>query len=131
MMLAKLQFMLRIQQPYALAHNVGAYFLPRKIVWYEIGTGISQGGNSKLMKQVDIDILKTLDSLVEKFTKDRTIRAGRDLRLKLNENSSVFSLVKKYPLLFMKKYLYGKVLKNRDVQYSKDDYNVLLNRLNV
>ena len=114
---------------YALTMGVEVYYYPRKIVWYEIGIGISQGANSKLMKQVDIDILKTLDSLVEKYPKDRTLKAGRDIRLQINRNSSIFSLIIKYPFLFVKRFCYRKILKNRDIRYTKEDRNLLLSKI--
>lgn len=60
---------------YALAKGIDVYYYPRKIVWYEIDSGISSG-NDVWQKRINNDIHNAYKALSADYPHDRVLDAG-------------------------------------------------------
>ena len=60
---------------YALVNNIEVFYYPRKIVWYEVDSGVTSSGNV-WQKRINSDIHNTYKSLLKEHPNDRLLDAG-------------------------------------------------------
>ena len=60
---------------YALVNNIEVFYYPRKIVWYEVDSGITSSGNV-WRKRINTDINNTYKALLKEHPNDRILDAG-------------------------------------------------------
>lgn len=113
---------------YALALNVPVHYFPKKIVWYEIGSGISQGIGFEWNNKVEKDIINTLFSLTKKFPKDRVINAGLKLRSS-NNNRDIIKCILQHPFLFFRKIINNLTCEKSYVNIEDFEYKLLQSKL--
>lgn len=113
---------------YALAKGISVKYIPRKVVWYELGTGISQDIGYTWNKRVEEDIVNTLLAISKDYPKDRIIKAGIVYR-GINNTRDLIKCIIRYPIISFRKLYNNKVCKKLFVKNDIEDKDILFSKL--
>ena len=75
---------------FALADGISVRFFPRPVVWYECGTGISDGDNGKWRQILKNEYCCTYNALKEAYPKDSVVRAAWRYKVQKEEKEPVW-----------------------------------------
>lgn len=92
---------------YALLKNIPVYYYPRKIVWYENGTGISANGFSRVKQ----DFLNTYRALLKRYPRSRILKAGLFFHENEDNPRCLYKLAVRFPLISARKRMLGRLPK--------------------
>lgn len=113
---------------YYLANNTEIFYYNQKVVWYEVGTGISQGNNSGWSVKVENDIINTFRGLTCDYPKDKIVKAGLDIRTVKNK-TDLFKALLKHPSAYFRKLYLDKICSEHKVLCDENDIQLLKQKI--
>lgn len=107
---------------YAFMCDIPVRYYPRKIVWYEQGTGISTNGDNKWYQRIKKDLIHTYQALSVDYSKNKMINLGLYYLKNIDKKNGIVRIILRYPYYSIKRKRINR-FQSRTLSISKDDIN--------